>query len=200
MVKAGCHCRRGRWSLDTSPPKTTASPCLSSNGLSTACKETRCVKRTGDGARTRDSLLGRQMVEESPPACHKMALGEHSYIFTVIHTQLRQIVAYILRQMVMDHMHWKEYTRHLLEWQGRQMVNHAGTKRCPSLSCSVAAFGNPSHPTAWRIASPARRISSFRTKSKALNQTVTFREVGSSCRSQVVPSHSTCASLGSETL
>ena len=93
------------------------------------------------------------MVAESPPACHKMALGEHSYIFTVIHAHLRQIVAYILRQMVMDHMHWKEYTRHLLEWQGRQMVNHAGTKRCPSLSCSVAAFGNPSHPTAWRIAS-----------------------------------------------
>ena len=108
--------------------------------------------RAGDGTRTRDSLLGRQMVAESPPACHKMALGEHSYIFTVIHANLRQIVAYILRQIVMDHMHWKEYTRHLLEWQGRQMVNHAGTKRCPSLSCSVAAFGNPSHPTAWRIA------------------------------------------------
>jgi len=105
-----------------------------------------------DGMKFRDSLLGRQMVAESPPACHKMALGERSYIFTVIHAHLRQIVAYILRQMVMDHMHWKEYTRQLLERQERQMVNHPGTKRCPSLSCSVAAFGNPSHPTAWRIA------------------------------------------------
>jgi hypothetical protein len=100
----------------------------------------------------RDSLLGRQIVAESPPACHKMALGEHSYFFTVIHAHLGQMVACMLRQMVMDHMHWKEYTRQLLERQERQMVNHPGTKRCPSLSCSVAAFGNPSHPTAWRIA------------------------------------------------
>jgi hypothetical protein len=82
----------------------------------------------------------------------EIALGERSYIFTVIHAHLGQMVACMLRQMVMDHMHWKEYTRQLLERQERQMVNHPGTKRCPSLSCSVAAFGNPSHPTAWRIA------------------------------------------------
>jgi hypothetical protein len=47
---------------------------------------------------------------------------------------------------------------------------------------------------------PAQSVSSFRTKSKALNPTVAFREVVKSCRSQVAPSHSTCASLGSETL
>jgi hypothetical protein len=35
-------------------------------------------------------------------------------MFTVIHAHLRQMVACNLRQMVMDQMHWKEYTRHLL--------------------------------------------------------------------------------------
>ena len=84
------------------------------------------VKRAGDGTRTRDSLLGRQMVAGSPPASYKMPPGERSYIFTVIHAHLKQIVARILRQMVMDHMHWKEYTLHLLERQERQMVNHLG--------------------------------------------------------------------------
>ncbi|SRR6266487_3239814 len=54
--------------------------------------------------------------------------------------------ACILRQMVMDQMHWKEYTSHLLERQERQMVNHPETKRCPSLSCSLTAIGNPSNP------------------------------------------------------
>jgi hypothetical protein len=59
-------------------------------------------RRAGDGARTRDSLLGRQVVAISPLACHKMALGVHSYTSTVIHAHLRQMVACILRQMVMD--------------------------------------------------------------------------------------------------
>jgi hypothetical protein len=71
-------------------------------------------------------------------------------IFTVIHAHLRQIVTRILRQMVMDHMHRKKYTCHFLERQERQMVNHPGTKRCHSLSCSVTAFGNPSSPTDWQ--------------------------------------------------
>ena len=87
--------------------------------------------RAGDGTRTRDSLFGRQMVTGSPLACHEMPLGVHSYMFTVIHAHLRQIVARMLRQMVMDQMHRKEYTRHHLERQERQMVNHPGTQRCP---------------------------------------------------------------------
>jgi len=61
-----------------------------------------------------------------------MPPGERSYIFTVIHAHLKQIVARILRQMVMDHMHWKEYTLHLLERQERQMVNHPGMQHSPS--------------------------------------------------------------------
>jgi len=43
-----------------------------------------------------------------------MALGVHSYDSIEIHAHLRQIVACILRQMVMDHMHRKKYTRSLL--------------------------------------------------------------------------------------
>ncbi len=121
-------------------------------GLRSAFKRVIEEVRAGDGARIRDSLLGRQVVARSPCASCEIALGERSYIFTVIHAHLGQMVACMLRQMVMDHMHWKEYTRQLLERHERQMVNHPGTKRCPSLSCSVAAFGNPSHPTAWRIA------------------------------------------------
>ena len=62
-----------------------------------------------------------------------MALEERSYIFTVIHAHLRQMVARMLRQMLMDQMHWKEYTRHLLERQERQMVNHSGIQHSPSL-------------------------------------------------------------------
>ncbi len=57
-------------------------------------------------------------------------------MFTVIHAHLRQMVACILRQMVVDQMHWKEYTRHHLERQGRQMVNHPGTQYPPSLMLS----------------------------------------------------------------
>jgi hypothetical protein len=45
-----------------------------------------------------------------------------------------------------------------------------------------------------------KKHSEFRTKSKALNLTVAFSEVDSSCQDQVTPSHSTFASLGSETL
>ena len=93
--------------------------------------------------KARDSLLGRQMVAGSPPACRKMALGERSYMFTVIHAHLGQMVACILRQMAMDHMHWNEYTRPLLERQERQMVNHPGIELCPSLLCSLMAFGTP---------------------------------------------------------
>jgi hypothetical protein len=72
------------------------------------------------------------MVARSPPACHKLALEEHSYDPIAIHAHLRQMVACILWQMVMDHMHWKEYTRHLLERQERQMVNHPGIQHSPS--------------------------------------------------------------------
>ena len=72
------------------------------------------------------------MVAGSPPVCYKLALGERSNIFTVIHAHLRQMVACILRQMVVDQMHWKEYTRHLLERQERQMVNHSGIQHSPS--------------------------------------------------------------------
>jgi hypothetical protein len=61
-----------------------------------------------------------------------MALGVHSYDSIAIHAHLRQIVARILRQMVMDHMHWKEYKLSLLERQERQMVNHPGTQHPPS--------------------------------------------------------------------
>jgi len=90
----------------------------------------------GDGTRTRDSLLGRQVVARSPTACHEMALGERSYISIIIHAHLRQMVACILRQTVMDQIHWKEYTRHHLERQERQMVNHPGTQHPPSLMLS----------------------------------------------------------------
>src|SRR6266516_2347937 len=38
----------------------------------------------------------------------------------------------MLRQMVKDQMHRKKYTRHLLERQERQMVNHPGTQHYPS--------------------------------------------------------------------
>jgi hypothetical protein len=72
----------------------------------------------------RDNRLGRQIVARSPPASHEVPLGEHSYVFTVIHAHLPQ--------MVMDQMHWKEYTRHLLERQERQMVNHPGIQHSPS--------------------------------------------------------------------
>lgn len=64
---------------------------------------------------------------------YKMALGEHSHSFTVIHAHLRQIVACILWQMVMDQKHWKEYTRHLLQRQERQTVNHPAIQHSPSL-------------------------------------------------------------------
>ena len=40
--------------------------------------------------------------------------------------------------------------RSLLERQERQMVNHPGKQRCPSLSCAVTAFGNPENPTGWQ--------------------------------------------------
>jgi hypothetical protein len=53
-------------------------------------------------------------------------------MFTMIHAHLRQMVACILKQMVMDQIHWKEYTPHLLERQERQMVNHPGTQHSPS--------------------------------------------------------------------
>jgi hypothetical protein len=95
-------------------------------------------RRAGDGARTRDSLLGRQSVTKTPLVYCEMALEERLYIFTVIHAHLRQIVTCILRQMIMGHMHWKEYTRHLLERQERQMVNpqESGTRLSPcSLKC-----------------------------------------------------------------
>jgi hypothetical protein len=57
-------------------------------------------------------------------------------MFTVIHAHLWQMVACILRQMVVDQMHWKEYTRHHLERQERQMVNHPGTGHSPSPTLS----------------------------------------------------------------
>jgi hypothetical protein len=114
------------------------------NGREIGLQRDGVPERAGDGTRTRDSLLGRQMVTGSPIASYKLALGERSYIFTVIHAHLRQIVARMLRQMVMDQMHWKEYTPQPLERQERQMVNHPGTKRCPSLSCLLTAFGKPS--------------------------------------------------------
>ena len=44
--------------------------------------------------------------------------------------------ARISRQMVMDQMYWKEYTRQPFEWQERQMVNHPGTQLSPSLMFS----------------------------------------------------------------
>jgi len=111
-------------SLKTKPP-----PCFSSRrSVVLNWREKRWQRDgwfcgAGDGTRTRDSLLGRQIVAGSPFACRKMALGELSYILTVIHAHLRQ--------MVMDQMHWKEYTPQLLERQERQMVNHPGTQRCP---------------------------------------------------------------------
>ena len=63
----------------------------------------------GDGTRTRDSLLGRQMVTGSPPAYHEMALGVHSYDSIEIHAHLRQMVRGFSRQMVMDRYLEKVY-------------------------------------------------------------------------------------------
>src|SRR5260221_13965369 len=128
--------KRGRMSLHVFLRIKTSPPCLPKRCPAVARRDLTGLQRddvqvgAGDGTRTRDSLLGRQIVAGSPTACHEMALGERSYIFTVIHAHLRQIVTRILRQMVMDHMHRKKYTRHLLERQERQMVNHPGTKRC----------------------------------------------------------------------
>ena len=102
------------------------------NGREISLQRDGVPERAGDGARTRDSLLGRQMVAGSPPAYHEMALGERSHIFIAIHAHLRQMVACILWQMVMDQTHWNEYTRHSLERQERQMVNHPGTQHSPS--------------------------------------------------------------------
>src|SRR6266487_4227027 len=58
-IEAGCHCTHFRQKQQRLLACRNAA-CLSSNGLSRACKETGCVGRAGDGARTRDSLLGRQ--------------------------------------------------------------------------------------------------------------------------------------------
>ena len=46
-------------------------------GLRSAFKRVIEEVRAGDGARTRDSLLGRQNVTISPFACYKMAPGAH---------------------------------------------------------------------------------------------------------------------------
>ncbi len=54
----------------------------------------------GDGTRTRDSLLGRQIVAKSPLTCFRLALEEPSSIAHAIQASLRQMVARIGRQMV----------------------------------------------------------------------------------------------------
>ncbi len=134
--------REGRMSLYTLLHNKTPSPCLplhrpvGPNRREIGLQRDDVLFGAGDGTRTRDSLLGRQVVTKSPTASREMALGEHSYIFTVIHAHLRQIVACILRQMVMDQMYWKEYTRQPFERQERQMVNHPGTQLSPSLMFS----------------------------------------------------------------
>ena len=133
---------RGRMSLHTFLHIKTSSPCLTKRcplvfgRLLTGLQRDDILRRAGDGIRTRDSLLGRQVVTKSPTACREMALGERSYISIIIHAHLRQMVACILRQTVMDQIHWKEYTRHLLERQERQMVNHPGIQHLPSLMLS----------------------------------------------------------------
>src|SRR5437667_6186986 len=58
-IEAGCRCTHFRQKQQRLLACCNAA-CLSSNGLSTACKETGCISGAGDGARTRDSLLGRQ--------------------------------------------------------------------------------------------------------------------------------------------
>ncbi len=133
------------------------------------CEDNGFSRRAGDGARTRDSLLGRQIVTGSPPAYHEVALGAYSYDSIAIHAHLRQIVTCILRQMVMDQLHWKEYTRHLLERQERQMVNpqESGTRLFPcSLKCpehlshgsgKIARARGRRHPR-WRKAGSVRAV------------------------------------------
>ncbi len=141
---------KGRWASEVHSPKTKPPPCFPSRRLGVLTWHEKrwqrdgCFCGAGDGTRTRDSLLGRQMVAGSPFACYEMALGERSYIFTVTHAHLRQMVARNLRQMVMDQMHWKEYTRQLLERQERQMVNHPGTQHSPS-PCSLKCPEQLSH-------------------------------------------------------
>jgi hypothetical protein len=56
----------------------------------------------GDGTRTRDSLLGRQIVAKSPLACVRLALEERLLILYVIHAHLGQMVKGFSRQIVMD--------------------------------------------------------------------------------------------------
>ncbi len=62
------------------------------------------------------------MVAKSPHACHEMALGVHSYTFPMTHAHLGQIVARILRQMVMDLGTGKSIHFFLRKRQERQMV------------------------------------------------------------------------------
>jgi hypothetical protein len=67
------------------------------------------MKKAGDEIRTRDSLLGRQMLTNSPPTYYKLALEEHSRLSDGIHAHLRHIVACFLGQMVMDQFTRKLY-------------------------------------------------------------------------------------------
>ncbi len=115
-------------SLHTFLHKTKPPPCFPFRRLLVAKRLVVGLQRdgrsnkAGDGTRTRDSLLGRQMVTGSPLACRKMALGERSYDSITIHAHLRQIVARMLRQMVMDLFSGKSIHFFLPKRQERQMV------------------------------------------------------------------------------
>jgi hypothetical protein len=50
------------------------------NGREISLQRDGVPKRAGDGARTRDSLLGRQIVARIPLACFRLALEEPSSI------------------------------------------------------------------------------------------------------------------------
>ncbi len=58
-------------------------------------------QRMGDGARTRDSLLGRQSVTGLPLACYKSAQQVHLALTVIILAPLTYYVAYIIRQYVL---------------------------------------------------------------------------------------------------
>jgi hypothetical protein len=54
------------------------------NGREIGLQRDGVPERAGDGARTRDSLLGRQIVAKSPLACTRLALEEPSPITRAI--------------------------------------------------------------------------------------------------------------------
>jgi hypothetical protein len=98
---------RGRMSLDVFLHTGKPPPCFPHQRLIVTRRLLIGLDRdgsssgAGDGTRTRDSLLGRQIVARLPLACFRRALEEPSPIAHAIQAALRQMVARVGRQMVL---------------------------------------------------------------------------------------------------